>query len=150
MQIWAVPQVSVAGGSVADVIHLLAELVENAAAFSPPSTKVQLRAAQLRDGVLVEVEDSGFGMNEEAMAEANRKIQSGTVDLLDAKQIGLFVVNRLRERQGLRVELRPSPNGGVTAAVLIPESLTRDGVPAATAGRTRGLAPAAGLLPGTG
>lgn len=150
VQIWAVPQVSVAGGSVADVIHLLAELVENAAAFSPPSTKVQLRAAQLRDGVLVEVEDSGFGMNEEAMAEANRKIQSGTVDLLDAKQIGLFVVNRLRERQGLRVELRPSPNGGVTAAVLIPESLTRDGVPAATAGRTRGLAPAAGLLPGTG
>ncbi|MFD5796130.1 hypothetical protein ACFWIO_21855 [Streptomyces diastatochromogenes] len=60
------------------------------------------------------------------------------------------MVNRLRERQGLRVELRPSANGGVTAAVLIPEGLMRDGVPAATAGRTRGPAPAAGLLPGTG
>ncbi|GAA3804954.1 hypothetical protein GCM10022403_043600 [Streptomyces coacervatus] len=147
VQIWAVPKVSVVGGSVADVIHLLAELVENAAAFSPPSTKVQLRAARMRDGVLIEVEDSGFGMNEDALADANRKIQSEKVDLLDAKQIGLFVVNRLRERQGLRVELRSSPNGGVTAAVLIPEHLTRDDMPVGerTAGG-RGLAPASALI----
>ncbi|MEU6139250.1 nitrate- and nitrite sensing domain-containing protein [Streptomyces sp. NPDC047081] len=148
VQIWAVPKVSVVGGSVADVIHLLAELVENAAAFSPPSTKVQLRAARMRDGVLIEVEDSGFGMNEDALAEANRKIQSDKVDLLDAKQIGLFVVNRLRERQGLRVELRSSPNGGVTAAVLIPENLTRDDMPVGEgAVGGRGLAPAAALIP---
>ncbi|WP_369247180.1 nitrate- and nitrite sensing domain-containing protein [Streptomyces sp. R41] len=153
VQIWAVPRVSVAGGSVADVIHLLAELVENAAAFSPPSTKVQLRAARLRDGVLIEVEDSGFGMNEEAMAEANRKIQAQRVDLLDAKQIGLFVVNRLAERQGLRVELRPSPNGGVTAAVLIPEGLLRDDMPvhdravAESGSQARPLAPASALIP---
>ena len=148
VQIWAVPKVSVVGGSVADVIHLLAELVENAAAFSPPSTKVQLRAARMRDGVLIEVEDSGFGMNEEALAEANRKIQSDRVDLLDAKQIGLFVVNRLRERQGLRVEVRSSPGGGVTAAVFIPENLTRDDMPVGeTAAGGRGLAPAAALIP---
>ncbi|WP_244362769.1 sensor histidine kinase [Streptomyces aquilus] len=147
VQIWAVPKVSVLGGSVADVIHLLAELVENAAAFSPPSAKVQLRAARMRDGVLIEVEDSGFGMNEEALAEANRKIQSEKVDLLDAKQIGLFVVNRLRERQGLRVELRSSPGGGVTAAILIPEALTRDDMPVGErAGGGRGLAPAAALI----
>ncbi|MFF3376506.1 nitrate- and nitrite sensing domain-containing protein [Streptomyces sp. NPDC002680] len=153
VQIWAVPRVSLNGGSVADVIHLLAELVENAAAFSPPSTKVQLRAARLRDGVLIEVEDSGFGMNEDAMADANRKIQSEKVDLLDAKQIGLFVVNRLAERQGLRVELRDSPNGGVTAAVLIPENLLRDDMPVhehelpAAAGGGRALAPASALIP---
>ncbi|MEV0175702.1 nitrate- and nitrite sensing domain-containing protein [Streptomyces sp. NPDC050803] len=149
VQMWAVPRVSLVGGSVADVIHLLAELVENATAFSPPSTKVQLRAARMRDGVLIEVEDSGFGMNEEALAEANRKIRSERVDLLDAKQIGLFVVNRLRERQGLRVELRPSPNGGVTASVFIPEPLTRDDMPQGEqpAGRGRGLAPAAALIP---
>ena len=153
VQIWAVPRVSLNGGSVADVIHLLAELVENAAAFSPPSTKVQLRAARLRDGVLIEVEDSGFGMNEDAMADANRKIQSEKVDLLDAKQIGLFVVNRLAERQGLRVELRDSPNGGVTAAVLIPESLLRDDMPVheheleAVGGGGRALAPASALIP---
>ncbi|WP_155059801.1 sensor histidine kinase [Streptomyces blattellae] len=149
VQIWAVPRVSLAGGSVADVIHLLAELVENAAAFSPPSTQVQLRAARMRDGgVLIEVEDSGFGMKEDALAEANRKIESEKVDLLDAKQIGLFVVNRLRERQGLRVELRTSPNGGVTAAVHIPESLLRDDMPVAEqTAQSRGLAPASALIP---
>lgn len=150
VQIWAVPRVSVVGGSVADVIHLLAELVENATAFSPPSTKVQLRAARMRDGVLIEVEDSGFGMNEDALADANRKIESEKVDLLDAKQIGLFVVNRLRERQGLQVELRASPNGGVTAAVFIPEGLVRDDMPVAeqaVGGQGRGLAPAAALIP---
>ncbi|MEW2116915.1 nitrate- and nitrite sensing domain-containing protein [Streptomyces sp. NPDC005474] len=159
VQIWAAPRVSLNGGSVADVIHLLAELVENAASFSPPSTKVQLRAARMRDGVVIEVEDSGFGMNEDAMADANRKLRSEKVDLLDAKQIGLFVVNRLADRQGLRVELRNSPNGGVTAAVLIPENLLRDDMPvhehempttaaeAGAGGSGRPLAPAAALIP---
>ncbi|MGN9756721.1 sensor histidine kinase [Streptomyces sp. SD31] len=147
VQIWAVPRVSLVGGSVADVIHLLAELVENATAFSPPSTKVQLRAARMREGLLIEVEDSGFGMNEDALADANRKLQSEKVDLLDAKQIGLFVVNRLRERQGLRVELRASPNGGVTAAVLVPENLLRDDMPVGEQElQGRGLAPAAALI----
>ncbi|MDX3582659.1 MULTISPECIES: sensor histidine kinase [Streptomyces] len=148
IQIWAAPRVSLHGGSVADVIHLLAELVENAAAFSPPSTKVQLRAARLRDGILIEVEDSGFGMNEEAMADANRKIQSEKVDLLDAKQIGLIVVNRLAGRQGLRVELRQSAAGGVAAAVFIPENLIRDDMPAhqEPAADGRSLAPASALI----
>ncbi|MEV0739984.1 ATP-binding protein [Streptomyces sp. NPDC050549] len=141
---------SLNGGSVADVIHLLAELVENATAFSPPSTQVQLRAARLREGVLIEIEDSGFGMKDDAMADANRKIQSEKVDLLDAKQIGLFVVNRLRERQGLRVEIRHSRSGGVTAAVLIPEGLMRDDMPVGEvqqASGRRGLAPASALVP---
>ncbi|MDH6627324.1 signal transduction histidine kinase [Streptomyces sp. LBL] len=129
VQVWPVPRVSVNGGSVADVIHLLAELVENAASFSPPSAHVRLRAARLQDGLLIEIEDSGFGMNEEAMAEANRKIQSENVDLLDAKQIGLFVVNRIAARQNLSVELRSSESGGATAAVLIGENLIRDDMP---------------------
>ncbi|WP_411147655.1 nitrate- and nitrite sensing domain-containing protein [Streptomyces sp. A30] len=153
VQIWAVPRVSVHGGSVADVIHLLAELVENAASFSPPSAHVRLRAARMREGLVIEIEDSGFGMDEEAMAEANRKIQSENVDLLDAKQIGLFVVNRIAARQGLSVELRSSASGGATAAVLIPENLIRDDMPVHDAalpgdqdgGRT--LAPASALIP---
>ncbi|WP_086558996.1 sensor histidine kinase [Streptomyces africanus] len=153
VQLWPVPRVSVNGGSVADVIHLLAELVENAASFSPPSTQVRLRAARLRDGLLIEIEDSGFGMNEEAMAEANRKIQSENIDLLDAKQIGLFVVNRIAARQGLRVELRPSESGGATAAVLIRENLIRDDTPGHDAALPddrdggRELAPASALIP---
>ncbi|WP_226966812.1 sensor histidine kinase [Streptomyces phaeolivaceus] len=148
VQIWASPKVSLNGGSVADVIHLLAELVENAAAFSPPSTKVQLRAARLRDGVLIEIDDSGFGMNDEAMADANRKIQSERVDLLDAKQIGLVVVNRLADRQGLRVELRHSTDGGVAAAVFIPEHLIRDDMPVhqEPTDDARSLAPASALI----
>ncbi|WP_405543882.1 nitrate- and nitrite sensing domain-containing protein [Streptomyces phaeochromogenes] len=152
VRIWATPRVSVAGGSVADVIHLLAELVENASAFSPPSTQVQLRAARVRGGLLIEVEDSGFGMKEDAMAEANRKIRSEKVDLLDAKQIGLIVVNRLAERQGMSVELRSSGSGGVTAGVLIPEHLVRDDMPVhdrapAESGAGRSLAPASALIP---
>ncbi|SER42685.1 Signal transduction histidine kinase [Streptomyces sp. yr375] len=149
VQIWAAPKVSVMGGSVADVIHLLAELVENATSFSPPSTQVHLRAARLREGVLIEIEDSGFGLNDEALAEANGKIQSDKIDLLDAKQIGLIVVNRLRERQGLGVELRSSPSGGATAAVFVPEHLLRDDMPHASTpgGHDRALAPATGLLP---
>ncbi|WP_217239029.1 ATP-binding protein [Streptomyces sp. AC555_RSS877] len=153
VQIWAVPRVSLHGGAVADVIHLLAELVENAASFSPPSAPVQLRAGRLRDGLLLEIEDSGFGMNEEAMAEANRKIQSENVDLLDAKQIGLFVVNRIAARQGLRVELRASAGGGATAAVLIREDLIRDDMPVHDAALPdgqdggRALAPASALIP---
>lgn len=116
-----------------------------------------------RDGErgFIEVEDSGFGMNEDAMAEANRKIQAQRVDLLDAKQIGLFVVNRLADRQGLRVELRPSPNGGVTAAVLLPEGLLRDDMPVHERAVTsegghgqgsggRSLAPASALIPRQG
>ncbi|CAM5567021.1 histidine kinase OS=Streptomyces alboniger OX=132473 GN=CP975_02440 PE=4 SV=1 [Streptomyces alboniger] len=153
VQIWPVPRVSLNGGSVADVIHLLAELVENAASFSPPSAHVRLRAARLREGLLIEIEDSGFGMNEEAMAEANRKIQSENIDLLDAKQIGLFVVNRIAARQGLSVELRSSESGGATAAVLIRENLIRDDMPvhdevlADGQGGSRTLAPASALIP---
>jgi signal transduction histidine kinase len=153
VQVWAVPRLSLHGGAVADVIHLLAELVENAASFSPPSAHVQLRAGRLREGLLIEIEDSGFGMDEEALADANRKIQSENVDLLDAKQIGLFVVNRIAARQGLSVELRSSASGGATAAVLIRENLIRDDMPVhdavASDGQDdgRGLAPAAALIP---
>ncbi|WP_075661547.1 sensor histidine kinase [Streptomyces acidiscabies] len=146
VQIWATPRVSLAGGSVADVVHLLAELVENATSFSPPSAQVHLRAARLSDGLLIEIEDSGFGMNPDAVTDANRKIQSDKVDLLDAKQIGLFVVNRLRERQGLGVEIRASETGGVIAAIFIPENLIRDDMPMGDQGR--GLAPASALVPG--
>jgi sensor histidine kinase regulating citrate/malate metabolism len=87
---------------------------------------VQLSAERVRDGLLLQIEDRGFGMNEDAMADANRKIQENRVDLLDAKQIGLFVVNRLARRQDLDVELRRAEHGGVTAIVRVPEAMLRE------------------------
>ena len=149
VQVREVPPVSLAGPAVADVIHLLAELVENASSFSPPSTKVEVRAQVGHDGLLLEIEDCGFGMKDDALAAANSKLQSQRVDLLDTKQLGLFVVNRLAQRQDIHVELRHSPAGGVTVVVLLPAALLRE-QPApvrVAAGYDRGLAPAAALIP---
>jgi anti-sigma regulatory factor (Ser/Thr protein kinase) len=152
VQVREVPGVALAGPAVADIIHLLAELVENAASFSPPSTKVDVRARISRNGLELEIEDSGFGMKDDALAQANTKLRSERVDLLDTKQLGLFVVNRLAHRQDIRVELRHSAGGGITAAVVLPEPLLRElthrqAQYAASVGQDRGLAPASALIP---
>ncbi|MFG2884230.1 nitrate- and nitrite sensing domain-containing protein [Streptomyces sp. NPDC048297] len=119
-----VPGVRLVGGAVTDLVHLLAELAENATAFSPPHTRVQVRAERVGTGAVVEIADRGLGMGADALAEANRRISDTTrVDLLDTEQLGLFVVNRLAHRQHVQVSLQPSPYGGVTAVVLIPEVL---------------------------
>ncbi|WP_255945702.1 sensor histidine kinase [Streptomyces odontomachi] len=116
-------EVRVAGSAVADLTHLIAELVENAVAFSPPHTKVQVRGEKVGAGLALEVEDRGLGMSREALAQANRKIEDASqVDLLDTDRLGLFVVNRLAHRRDIQVALRASVYGGVTAVVLIPES----------------------------
>ncbi|WP_181764290.1 ATP-binding protein [Streptomyces albidus (ex Kaewkla and Franco 2022)] len=114
----------VAGAAVADLTHLVAELVENAVAFSPPHTKVRVRGERVGAGLALEIEDRGLGMSRETLAEANRKIaESSQVDLLDTDRLGLFVVNRLAHRRGIQVSLQRSAYGGVTAVVLIPEEL---------------------------
>jgi signal transduction histidine kinase len=148
VQVREVPAVALAGPAVADVIHLLAELVENAASFSPPSSRVEVRARTGDDGLLLEIEDRGFGMTDGALDAANTKLRSERVDLLDTKQLGLFVVNRLAHRQDIRTELRHTPGGGITALVLLPPSLLRRQLaPARTsAGRDRALAPASALI----
>ncbi|GHJ39746.1 nitrate- and nitrite sensing domain-containing protein [Streptomyces sp. TS71-3] len=116
--------VHVAGSAVADLTHLIAELVENAVAFSPPNTKVQVRGERVGAGLALEVEDRGLGMSRQAMDQANRKIvDASQVDLLDTDRLGLFVVNRLAHRRGVQVALKPSVYGGVTAVVLVPETL---------------------------
>ncbi len=96
--------------------------------FSPPHTKVQVRAERVGSGIAVEIQDRGLGMGKEALDEANRRIQDADeIDLLDTEQLGLFVVNRLAHRQHVRVTLQPSGYGGVTAVVLLPEALLSDG-----------------------
>ncbi|MEO3861175.1 nitrate- and nitrite sensing domain-containing protein [Acrocarpospora sp. B8E8] len=118
------PSVSLSGSSVADVIHLIAELLENATIFSPPYTKVYVRAEPGRGGVVVEVEDRGLGMNGAEFAAMNERLAGPMeFDLADSDRLGLFVVGRLAHRNQITVSLRPSPYGGTTAIVVIPESL---------------------------
>lgn len=119
-----VPQVSLAGPSVADVIHMLAELVENATLFSPPHTDVRVGGQLVGNGFAVEIEDRGLGMSAEDLAAANELLETPReFDLSDSTRLGFFVVSRLAWRHGIRVSLRPSPYGGTAAIVLMPWSI---------------------------
>jgi signal transduction histidine kinase len=118
------PDVHVAGSAVADLAHLLAELVENATAFSPPHTRVQVQGEQVAAGYVVEVEDRGLGMGIETLNDANRRIdRARQSDLFDSDRLGLFVVSRLARRHEIRVALRPSAYGGTKAVVLLPKAM---------------------------
>ncbi|MEU4158055.1 nitrate- and nitrite sensing domain-containing protein [Actinoplanes sp. NPDC026670] len=112
------------GRSVGDVIHLLAELIENAASYSPPHTRVQVTGQVLPNGYAVEIEDRGLGMTPEAILEANRRlVEPPDFDPADSARLGLFVVAQLAQRHNIRVSLRASAYGGVTAVVLVPSEL---------------------------
>ncbi|WP_330295117.1 nitrate- and nitrite sensing domain-containing protein [Streptomyces sp. NBC_00503] len=125
-------EAAVIGGAVADLTHLLAELIENATQFSPPHTKVRVSGEPVGAGYVLEVEDRGLGMGREALQEANRRIeQSEALDLFDSDRLGLFVVSRLSARHGVKVHLRMSPYGGTTAVVLLPNSLLQGALTAA-------------------
>jgi signal transduction histidine kinase len=113
-----------AGRAVGDAIHLLAELIENAAVFSPPHTAVQVTGQIVSNGFVVEIEDRGLGMKPDALEHANAQVQNPPEFLLSSKiRLGLYVVGKLSERHGIRVQLRTSPYGGTTAIVLIPTAL---------------------------
>uniref|UniRef100_A0AAU2JJC5 histidine kinase n=1 Tax=Streptomyces sp. NBC_00049 TaxID=2903617 RepID=A0AAU2JJC5_9ACTN len=126
-------EAAVVGGAVADLTHLLAELIENATQFSPPHTKVRVSGEPVGAGYVLEVEDRGLGMGRETLSEANRRIeQSEALDLFDSDRLGLFVVSRLSARQGVKVHLRTSPYGGTTAVVLLPNSLLQGAITVGT------------------
>ncbi|MFC8448005.1 nitrate- and nitrite sensing domain-containing protein [Kitasatospora sp. NPDC057223] len=118
------PGTGLLGNSVADVTHLIAELVENAAVFSPPHTQVTVQGEVVAHGFALEIDDRGLGLSEHALAEINQRLAvEQEFDLADTDRLGLFVVSRLARRHGIRVHLRPSPYGGTTAVVLIPREL---------------------------
>ena len=122
-----VESASLAGRAVGDVIHLLAELIENALAFSPPQTRVHIGGVLVANGFAVEIEDRGLGMSEPVLARANEELtHPQEFHLSDTARLGLFVVGRLAARHGIRVRLRESPYGGTTAIVLIPNTLIVD------------------------
>jgi hypothetical protein len=116
--------VRVVGHAVSDVVHLLAELIENAAAFSPPGTRVQVSGEPAGHGYLLEIEDQGIGMSDEELQLANEQLaKPATIDLAGAQRLGFYVVGRLAARHGIKVRLRRSWFGGVAALVLLPSSL---------------------------
>ncbi|MET7710730.1 nitrate- and nitrite sensing domain-containing protein [Micromonospora sp. NPDC005413] len=120
--------VSLAGRAVGDIIHLLAELIENALSFSPPHTTVEVRGQLVANGFAIEIEDRGLGMSEEDLAAANHRIvDQSELNLANAARLGLYVVSRLTERHGVRVRLKESAYGGTTAVVLIPKELVTEG-----------------------
>ncbi|MEV6299715.1 nitrate- and nitrite sensing domain-containing protein [Actinoplanes sp. NPDC051861] len=124
VDIRSVASSALVGRSVGDVIHLLAELIENAASFSPPHTRVQVVGQLLPNGYAVEIEDRGLGMTTEQLGEANRRLaEPPEFDPTDSARLGLFVVAQLANRHGIRVSLRASGYGGVTAIVLVPGEL---------------------------
>jgi anti-sigma regulatory factor (Ser/Thr protein kinase) len=111
----------VAGSAVNDVIHLVAELIENATAFSPPTTRIEVRADRVGVGLVAEIEDRGLGLGADDIGDINQGLASPPeFDLADSEQLGLFVVGRLAARHHIKVSLRPSPYGGITAVVLLP------------------------------
>lgn len=121
------PEVSLKGAVVADLIHLFAELVDNATSFSPPESRVEVHGNLVGSGVVVEIEDQGLGVEPERLHELNTMLHSppdfGMMALTSESRIGLFVVSQLAARHNIRITLRDSVYGGVSAIVVIPTDL---------------------------
>ncbi|WP_017616204.1 nitrate- and nitrite sensing domain-containing protein [Nocardiopsis salina] len=122
-----IARVNLNGPAVADVIHLVAELVDNATMFSPPHTNVRLSSDDVPNGVTVEIEDRGLGMSDGELSAANALLaeppEFDVMRLNEKMRLGLFVVSHLAHRHGIKVHLRASPYGGVQAIVLLPQEL---------------------------
>ncbi|MGW5384200.1 nitrate- and nitrite sensing domain-containing protein [Nocardia sp. NPDC003963] len=122
-----IPDLSITGQATADLIHLLAELMENATAFSPPEAHVEVSAAVVGKGVAVEVADRGLGMSADEISERNELLAQppdfGVAALTGETRLGLFVVATLAARHGVSVRLAESVYGGIKAVVLIPAVL---------------------------
>src|SRR5487761_1642480 len=123
------PGIAVRGQVVNDVVHLLAELVENATAFSSAQTQVNVSGHLLNSGgVLLDISDQGVGMAADEMAQANWRLDNPpVVDVAVSRRMGLFVVARLASRHGIRVRLRPAASGGLTALIWLPDETDTPG-----------------------
>ncbi|WP_369974928.1 sensor histidine kinase [Thermobifida halotolerans] len=139
--------ISVLGRPVNDVIHLIAELVENATVFSSHDTQVSVTAQAMDNGeVVVEITDSGIGMAPEEIESTNQRLaEPPLIDVAVSRRMGLFVVSRLANRHGIRVQLRAAHNGGITAVVSLPNDLLITPVESATPA----LSPSRGPVPDT-
>ncbi|MBM9503628.1 nitrate- and nitrite sensing domain-containing protein [Streptomyces sp. KK5PA1] len=132
VRVQSVPEGRVTGRGADDVSHLVAELLDNAAAFSDPASDINLSGHLLPDGkVLLSVEDSGIGIPPERMAVINVLLADPDPDPPGATSgMGLYVVARLAHRHGVQVRLAPRTSGGITATVVLPLALLPDAAPA--------------------
>src|SRR5260370_42408346 len=118
---------------------MTAELAENSAIFTPPTTPVLISGEIGGRGFAVEIEDGGLGLSDEQLAEINDRLEHPPAfDLSGSDQLGLFVASQLAKRHDIRISLRPSPYGGTTAIVLIPVNLV---VPQGTHGQDPSAGP---------
>ncbi|MET9232305.1 nitrate- and nitrite sensing domain-containing protein [Lentzea sp. NPDC003310] len=128
VQVGQTPDLTVQGRAVNDLVHLIAELLDNATAFSDPVTKVTVRTAKTRKGELaIEIQDRGVGMGEQEIIDANERLADPPdVDVAVSRRMGLYVVARLAKRHDIKVRLRGNEDieGGTTALVIVPDTLT--------------------------
>ncbi|OIJ65603.1 ATP-binding protein [Streptomyces mangrovisoli] len=124
VEIPPMPEVGIAADAVADVVHLLAELLENATVFSPPHTRVTLRTGRAGGGFVLEIDDRGLGLDPDEIERARRTLHDpDDFDPTRHERLGLYVVGRLAARHGIEVTLTRSPYGGTTAVVLLPDGV---------------------------
>jgi signal transduction histidine kinase len=120
------PGIAITGSAVSDVVHLLAEIIENATNFSAKHTPVQVSGRQLSTGgVLIEVSDNGVGIPESRLAEINSRLENlPVIDVSVSRHMGLFAAGRLAERHGIRLRLQARSPQGLTAMIWLPGSVT--------------------------
>ena len=127
--------IEIAAHAVNDLVHLVAELFDNATAFSPPDSPISVEARRVGDRAVLQVEDRGIGMSPDQYSETNERLATPPmVDVAVSRMMGLVVVARLGARHGVKVELRPAQERGTVADVLLPSAVL---VPRALAGRTQ-------------
>jgi signal transduction histidine kinase len=124
---------AVVGYAAEGVMHALAELMDNAASFSPPTEDVHVFVEEVQAGVVVTIEDSGLVMSPAALSRAKRAVSAEPLDLttMSGTRLGLAVVGRLARKHGLNVFFRPSSRGGTGVVVMIPRQLITQPAPEA-------------------
>jgi hypothetical protein len=146
VQVMLREELLVLGHAASDLAHLLAELIENAVAFSPPLTRVQIGGEHAHSGHVIAIEDAGLGMSDEELAQANQRMADPPqIDFALSQRLGHYVVGRLAQQHGIKVQLRRSWFGGVTALVLVPQHLLLRQVDGSPRGRVEAARSAAKL-----
>lgn len=141
-----VPRQAIAGFAAEGVIHALAELLDNAAKFSPPTSEVHVHVEEVQAGIAVMIEDSGLVMGEEALRRAREAVSDDAdITTISGSRLGLSVVGRIARRYDLSVSFRSSSRGGTAAVLLLPNKIVKP-LPAAPAPAAGGE-PAAGAVP---